>query len=224
MKKDGRNLLAALSQYGYPLLEPESKMDPNKLVTSLVKSKDARLLEGFPVVLANILLRADQKFNVNAVGDSLSPPNRKLLRFLYTVSCQLFDLYRLEFPQLKWKDRAHDEQLKSDLANDRALKFEGTELNSKRLKETFLNYFVNSNRVKSVAREEKTKLSDEFRKEYFLSLLLSPGQKDLLYKKLRGETLTKTEREYFSRVVKKKLQALADPDLHHLAQKALQVP
>lgn len=34
--------------------------------------------------------------------------------------------------------------------------------------------------------------------------------------------MTKTEREYFSRTVKKKLLALADPDLHRLAQKALQ--
>lgn len=45
---------------------------------------------------------------------------------------------------------------------------------------------------------------------------------DLLKKKMRGETLSKTEREYFSRVVKKKLLALADPDVQRLTLKALQ--
>ena len=50
-----------------------------------------------------------------------------------------------------------------------------------------------------------------------LSLLFSPRQQDLIFKKLNGERLTKTEREYFSRVVKKKLKALADKDLHQLA-------
>jgi hypothetical protein len=36
-------------------------------------------------------------------------------------------------------------------------------------------------------------------------------------KKLKGEKMTKTEREYFSRSVKKKVLALANPDLHKLA-------
>jgi hypothetical protein len=41
-------------------------------------------------------------------------------------------------------------------------------------------------------------------------------------KKVRGEKLNKTEREYFSRVVKKRLMAVTDPDVHRLAMKALQ--
>ncbi len=41
-------------------------------------------------------------------------------------------------------------------------------------------------------------------------------------KKVRGEMLNKTEREYFSRVVKKRLMAVTDPDVHRLAMKALQ--
>ena len=70
--------------------------------------------------------------------------------------------------------------------------------------------------------ERRAKLREEFRREYLLSLFFAPRQRDLLQKKLRGELFTKTEREYFSRVVKRKLTALADPDLHRLAQKVLQ--
>ncbi len=36
------------------------------------------------------------------------------------------------------------------------------------------------------------------------------------------QSLNKTEREYFSRVLKKRLMAITDPDVHRLAMKALQ--
>lgn len=57
--------------------------------------------------------------------------------------------------------------------------------------------------------------------EYALSQVFSPKQKDLFLKKLKGEKLTKTEKEYFSRIVKKKALALSNPELHLLAQKLL---
>ena len=44
---------------------------------------------------------------------------------------------------------------------------------------------------------------------------------ELFKKKLDGVPLTKTEREYYSRSVKKKVVALANPDLHRLALKLL---
>ena len=47
--------------------------------------------------------------------------------------------------------------------------------------------------------------------------LALPKQKELFLKKLRGEKLTRTEIEYFSRIVKKKALALAHPELHKLA-------
>jgi len=46
-----------------------------------------------------------------------------------------------------------------------------------------------------------------------LSELFTEKQKELLFKVLNKETLTKTEKEYFSRVVKKRLKALRNPDL-----------
>ena len=73
---------------------------------------------------------------------------------------------------------------------------------------------------------EKTKqLKEKYEElslEYALSQVFSPKQKELFKKKLKGEPLTKTEREYYSRAVKKKVSALANPDLHRLAQKLMQ--
>jgi len=53
--------------------------------------------------------------------------------------------------------------------------------------------------------------------ERFLDLLFSDKQKELVYKRLKGHHLTKTEREYYSRVVKKKRAAIADPEMQELA-------
>ena len=47
--------------------------------------------------------------------------------------------------------------------------------------------------------------------------LFSEKQKELVFKKAGGLHLTKTEREYYSRVVKKKLAAIADAEMQGLA-------
>ena len=57
-----------------------------------------------------------------------------------------------------------------------------------------------------------------------LNLLFPDKQKELIYKRLQERHLTKTEREYYSRVVKKKLAAVADPELQELAGLLVQRP
>ena len=92
------------------------------------------------------------------------------------------------------------------------------ELSVERLKQVFRNYYVNKTR-------ELKNLGDKYEAmslEFALSQMFSPKQKDLFLKKLKGELLTKTEREYFSRTVKKRVAALANSELHHLAQKVFQ--
>jgi hypothetical protein len=58
----------------------------------------------------------------------------------------------------------------------------------------------------------------------FLDLLFPDKQKELVYKRLQGRHLTKTEREYYSRVVKKKLAAIADAEMQALAELLVQRP
>ena len=84
-----------------------------------------------------------------------------------------------------------------------------------RLKNVFNNYY------KKVSSGLSNLLStkEQFGLEFAMSQLFSPKQKELFLKKLHSEKLNKTEREYYSRVVRKKVQALANPELHNLAQK-----
>ncbi len=54
-----------------------------------------------------------------------------------------------------------------------------------------------------------------------LEALFPKKQIELILKRLRGEPLTKTEREYFSRIVRKKLAAIADAAVQEAAARLL---
>jgi hypothetical protein len=86
-----------------------------------------------------------------------------------------------------------------------------------RMNSVFDNYYKEQNRdLKNLSA-----LKDEFNLEYSLAQVFSPKQKELFFKKLKREKLSKTEKEYYSRVVRKKVAALANEDLHNLAKKAM---
>ena len=108
-------------------------------------------------------------------------------------------------------------ELKNSLARGESVTLGHNRFDSDRLKVTFNNYFEKDADKSSRLKEKYEELS----LEYALSQLFSPKQKELFKKKLSGELLTKTEKEYFSRKVKKKVSALANPELHRLAQRLM---
>ena len=222
---DSAALFAALGQYGYSLLQPDQMADPNELLANLAKSAAPRMLEGFPVVLANALEKHRDKVDLAAVEKLLpDESSRERFRKLMALSLYLFNVFGLENLRPPEQARAGREKLLAELRNafehNHPLALHPGNLDVERVKKTFLRYYMRASEVQT--SESKANLREEFRREFYLSQFFAPKQRDLVEKKLRGEPLTKTEREYFSRVVKKKLLALADPDLHRLAQKALQ--
>ena len=52
---DKNQLMDQLAQHGYALLRPKSAESGEKLLVSLLQQNDMRLLEGFPVVLADVM-------------------------------------------------------------------------------------------------------------------------------------------------------------------------
>ena len=58
---------------------------------------------------------------------------------------------------------------------------------------------------------------DSYKLKLHLKILFPPKQQELVYKKLRGEPFTKTEKEYYSRIVNKKLEAIADDAINRIA-------
>lgn len=220
MKKT--TLLKRIKGLGYPLFEAERSLDVNETLAEVVKSRDLRLWEGFPLLLANSLERDLFDYEV-AQMHLKNLYERKYLQYLTMMSLALYEYLKLKFSYL-------DKLCKSSYFNKNLfykfieclkekqdLKLNSRQLSSVRVINTFKNYFKQA----EINFKDYVEMKDEFDLEFALSQVFSKKQKELFMKKLKGEKMTKTEREYFSRSVKKKVLALANSDLHKLATKLI---
>jgi len=213
-------LLKNVKALGYPMFEVEESIDANLTLAEVVKSSDRRLLEGFPVMLANSLEKG--LFNFEKVKSHLEKnQDKNLFHKLMMMSLALYDHLEME---LSFADKLY----KSDFFNREVFHFYLSQfkeekdlenidgiMSSERVINSFKNYFKRAD----IDLKEIAELQDEFELEYAMSQIFSKKQKEIFLKKLKGEKLTKTEREYYSRSIKKKVLALANPDLHKLASK-----
>jgi Txe/YoeB family toxin of Txe-Axe toxin-antitoxin module len=218
-----QKLLDNLNQLGFQLMETRADVDVNETLAEVVKSKDTRLWEGFPVLLANAA--RDYNFDYNQVQQFLAKKEQQDFRTLLLLSLALFQHYHLSFAwsnQLKKafsnQDLGRLKKLKKSLTQGNSVSVGNRRFDPSRLKQVFNNYFEQDAEKTRRLKEKHEELS----LEYALSQLFSPKQKELFQKKLKGEALNKTEKEYYSRRVKKKVAALANPELHRLAQKLME--
>ena len=203
---------------GFPLLESEEGFDANATLAEVLQSKELRYWEAFPVLLANSAERG--LFDYQSVRMHLTKVEQKSLDRLFFMSLCLYKVLGLEFTwstrlsrQLPFTTKEYQE-LVQNLKKGKEFKVGNRLMSPERLTNTFQNYF----------RQEEGKVTEflsqreELELEYSLSQVFSPRQKELFWKKLKGEKLSKTEKEYFSRRVKKKVLALANERLHQLAK------
>lgn len=216
-------LLKRAGALGFPLFENEGGTDANKTLAEMAVSGDLRLWEGFPVVLAHSAERG--LFNYKQAGGFARKPADR--RFFVSLAALSLALYRSLALKFSWAaellhslppegKREYDGYLKK-LKLGAGVNVAGRKVSGEKLKTVFRNYFNHSQERLS----ELLSVKDELNLEYSLSQLFSPKQKELFLKKLKGEKMTKTEREYFSRAVKKKVLALSNPELHRLSQRLL---
>ncbi len=217
------DLLKRVNALGFPLFGVEEDQNANLTLADMVRSHDLRLWEGFPVVLASSAEKG--LFSYDKVNWYLKKPlDKPCLLSLVDLSLALYKFFNLKF---SWADKLYYSLSVSrrrkvavfleTLKSDGELSVAGTGMSTQRLKTVFNNYFSQS----QTKLNELLSVKDELSLEYSLSQVFSPKQKELFLKKLKREKLTKTEKEYFSRAVKKKVLALANPELHRLSQKLL---
>lgn len=219
-----KELLENLSRLGFSLMETKEDFDVNKTLADVVKSKDTRLWEGFPVLLANAA--QEYSFDYDRVLKNLTKKeDREGFDVLLLLSLALYQYFNLSFVwtnrlKMRFSDQAlaHLRKFRNSLAHEDVVYLGKKRFHSSRLKTAFNNYFKQDAKKTRQLKERHEELS----LEYALSQLFSPKQKELFKKKLQGEPLTKTEREYYSRTVKKKVSALANPELHRLAQRLME--
>lgn len=216
-------LFERLRSLGFPLFEYRNRQDANLALADVVRSRDMRLWEGFPVVLATSASK--NMFDYDKAKRYLKNPKEKRnFELLVALSVALYKAAGCRFA---WADMlrgllgAKSENayryFLNTLKNGSDIKLGAYSFSPARLRATFNNYFsANGHRLNELLQEK-----EDLGLEYAMSQVFSPKQKDLFLKKLKGEKLTKTEKEYFSRAVKKKVLALANPALHRLSQKLL---
>lgn len=220
---DNQKLLNSLSKLGFPMFEPSEELDVNETLAEVVKSNDNRLWEGFPVLLSN----AADSYQFNSDQVEMRLPTKDLkeqYHRLLLLATAVYSYYHLSFPWLtkqkkgfSKKDQSLVKDWRDALVHNQAPNW-AEDFDAERVKSLFELYFE-----KKAAKEKRRKDKyDEFSLELALSQVFSPKQKELFKKKLEGDLLTKTEQEYYSRTVKKKVVALANSELHSLARTVLE--
>ncbi len=222
---EDKELLKQLKVLGFSLFEREEKIDANFALAQMAESKNLRLWEGFPVVLANSAKKG--LFDYDKTAKYLENSGYKnSFDELLGMSLALYKVLKIK---AFWVEKLAQEYLVNEkekylyflkkLKRDQVFKVAGRQMDSERLKSTFNNYY--SLKVQKSVGDLLSR-REEFDLEYCLAQVFSPKQKELFLKKLRGQKLSKTEKEYFSRVVRKKVKALANSQLHRLAQKLIE--
>ena len=222
---EDKELLKQLSHLGLPLFQVEESLDVNKVLSETVRSKNVRLWESFPLLLVNASKR--NEFSYEEVTRMLeSDFYSHLFKDLVLVSLAFYKYLHLKF---NWVNKLLNQSLflnsDKEIFNSFFEYFKKNQdvvvserrLNLERMQHVFNNYFKKDEVGVNNLRVRKDNLS----LEYAMSHLFTPKQKELFLKKFRGEKMSKTEREYFSRVVKKKVLALANSELHRLANTTL---
>ena len=223
---DKERLLENLASYGYALFRPVSTKEPEAVLENLLKQDDTRLLEGFPIVFGNMLREKESLQWENPKWyprGHLPRKSEQRLTGLLALSYLLFKLFGMDKSyesrtmKLLFKCTTGKPvltQLEGPFMKSEPVPFDDLELSTERLKNNFRNYVVHA-----PESDEAQKKNHALELELLLSELFTPRQKELLRKQSEGKSLTKTEREYYYRVVKKRLKALASDELHQLARR-----
>lgn len=189
------------------------------ILDALAGAADPALVERFPAVLA-VCARNGIELNGQALLSRYweSSPKRKNLEKLLLISVALFEHQKIK-PPGNLKRVAAGLRLKyplADLSGGFRLST-GVNISMKGLYRTLRRFGLSDNPPARKRSFEPTAITPEA--DRLLDSLFSPKQKELIFKKLAGKPMTKTEREYFSRTSKKKLGAVLDKTVQDIARR-----
>ena len=189
------------------------------ILNALASSDDTAVVARFPAVLA-ICARRGLALNSQALFSRYweTSPKRQNLEKLLLISAAIFNLQGLKAP--KNLDKIA-ESLKPKygelLAAGEFQLSSGMCISIKDLQNTLKAYTGGQLKPSAIQAKKSPLNADSL--DVYLDRLFSPKQKELVLKKRDGQAFTKTEREYYSRIVRKKLDAIASEKLVKLARK-----
>jgi len=216
-------LTTVLGEMGYRLFTPEKERLSSKKILDVLDelsgSEDSRLTEAFPIVLANCAYRGI-KLDIRSLLSRYGRESQRRanLEKLILASSDLLAQEGLDKPEgldnivdplrVKYGDLLKEEVVNLDKHRS---------ISPERLRNALKRYAIDFERPEAVRERDRRRQLRSFQLDLHLSTLFSPKQKELVLKKLKGDPLSKTEQEYYSRVVKKKLEGLTNSDLRKIA-------
>jgi hypothetical protein len=202
----------------------QKKLNENQLLIildALASSDDSALVARFPLVLA-ICARKGLELNSQALFSRYweSSPKRQNLEKLLLVSSELFKGLGLKPPENLQKIADSLKIKYADILPAGEFQLSnGMRIRIKELHDV-LKYFGSQHATRP-ARQRSAKRFQPVSLDQYLDRLFSPKQKELVFKKRDGIAFTKTEREYYSRTVRKKLEAIADEEVNAVSRRLL---
>jgi hypothetical protein len=197
------------------------------ILDALASSADPALVERFTAVLA-ICVRNDIQLDGQALLSRYweSSPKRQNLEKLMLISVALFEQQKMLPPGNLKRIAAGLKRKYPPVALSGGMQLStGVHVSLQGLEDTLRRFGLLSvapapvvtPATPSTPASGPVVITAEVKK--LLSLLFSPKQQELILKKLNGEPMTKTEREYYSRTSKKKLVAILDNTVQDIARR-----
>ncbi len=197
------------------------KINENQILVildALASADDVEIVARFPAVLA-ICARRGLSLNSQALFSRYweTSPKRQNLEKLLLVSATIFKTQKLKPPGNLDHIAASLKPKYGDLlsAGDFQLS-SGMIVSIQDLENSLVGYL--SGHTQSQVNRGPTEPSRSETLGVYLDRLFSPKQKELIFKKRDGIVFTKTEREYYSRIVRKKLEAIASEEVGQIAK------
>ncbi len=201
------------------------------ILDALASSNDQALVIRFPAVLS-ICARNGVALNSHALFSKYweSSPKKQNLEKLLLISAELFDLEGIEAPKNLKKIASSLKAKYGTLLSAKMLPLSsGISISMRDIQNTLRDYtaktkdamtaFKQGNLEQEPTRDILNRSADL---QVHLRRLFSSKQKDLVFKKLNRKPFTKTEREYYSRVVRKKLASIANSEVSYIANRLTQ--
>ena len=199
----------------------QKKINENQvliILEALASADDVKIVARFPAVLA-ICARRGLSLSSQALFSHYweTSPKRQNLEKLLLVSATIFKFQKLKPPGNLDQIAASLKPKYGDLLSAGEFQLSsGMIISIQDLENSLIGYLSGStpsqvNRGPAVPSRSETL-------DVFLSRLFSPKQKELIFKKRDGLAFTKTEREYYSRIIRKKLEAIASEEVWQIAK------
>lgn len=192
-----------------------------EVLDALISSDDLALMEIIPIFMA-LSAQSGFSMDISPLLEKYGPetPQGETLEKFFLIALDLLQSEgtpvpadaeeRAEVLTKKWGDWIGSGDL--ELGG-------GISLSKDRLRHVFREYARTAPQPQGVQPDETARPLTSMPPQLHphLSILFSPKQVELIIKRLKGDQFSKTDREYYSRVVKKKLQALADESVQEIA-------